>query len=145
MALFRHRLAAARHALACIPVDVQPKNGVEEAPDALRDAGLAQQLEQLGWKAMDMTPPVEVFSPTASPTYNASLMGKLKNVPHVARVTKSIADAVYAAHKAGALALTIGGDHSLGIGTVAGTARAFQGKSDVAVIWVDAHAVHSTP
>ena len=35
------------------------------------------------------------------------------------------------------LCLTIGGDHSCGIGTIDGHVKA---KGDVAVLWVDAHA-----
>ena len=64
--------------------------------------------------------------------------GKLRNVKYVSNVTKSIADTVGGHARDGRLALTIGGDHSLAMGTVAGTASVYP---DVGVIWVDAHAV----
>jgi arginase len=44
--------------------------------------------------------------------------------------------------------LTLGGDHSIGAGTVSGTAKAirerFQGQ-DIGVLWIDAHADINTP
>jgi arginase len=43
--------------------------------------------------------------------------------------------------------LTLGGDHSIAIGTVSGTARAVRERlgREIAVIWVDAHADINTP
>ena len=120
---------------------MQPKNGVEEAPKALLEAGLEQQLHGLGWTVFDHSPADSIFAPQSGSSDKPSMMGKLKNVPEVARVTRAVSDAVFAVHKQGAIALTIGGDHSLGVGTVSGTVRAFRDKSEVAVIWVDAHAV----
>ena len=38
----------------------------------------------------------------------------------------------------GALALTLGGDHSLAMGTISGSTSVYE---NVGVIWVDAHAV----
>ena len=46
------------------------------------------------------------------------------------------------------MVLTLGGDHSIAIGTVAGTAKAIRerlGGKEMAVIWVDAHADINTP
>jgi arginase len=42
----------------------------------------------------------------------------------------------------GKLALTLGGDHSVAIGTVSGSASVYPG---LGVIWVDAHADINTP
>lgn len=43
--------------------------------------------------------------------------------------------------------LTLGGDHSIAIGTISGTARAIRERlgREMAVIWVDAHADINTP
>ena len=43
--------------------------------------------------------------------------------------------------------LTLGGDHSIAIGTVSGTAKAIRERlgREMAVIWVDAHADINTP
>ncbi len=62
-------------------------------------------------------------------------LGKLKNALFVSRAAESVARQVTAIQRSGALALTIGGDHSIGLGTVAGTCTTFRGQSDVCVIW----------
>ncbi len=47
---------------------------------------------------------------------------------------------------ADALPITLGGDHSLAMGTVAGVAGAFRKKgSRIGLLWVDAHADINTP
>lgn len=46
------------------------------------------------------------------------------------------------------MVLTLGGDHSIAIGTISGTAKAIKerlGGREMAVIWVDAHADINTP
>lgn len=47
------------------------------------------------------------------------------------------------------MVLTLGGDHSIAIGTISGTAKAvrerFGGRREMAVIWVDAHADINSP
>ena len=47
-------------------------------------------------------------------------------------------DAVSAAQGAGAFPVTLGGDHALGLGTVAGTAQHYS-PEELSLIWVDAH------
>ena len=51
---------------------------------------------------------------------------------------KEVSERVYEHAKKGELTVTLGGDHSLAMGTVSGTFRAFP---EAALIWVDAHAV----
>ncbi|TPX44635.1 hypothetical protein SeMB42_g04263 [Synchytrium endobioticum] len=118
----------------------QPRGGVENAPSQLVDAGLVEQLKDLGWQVQ-----VDEKFPTyesLKPTVDEDVEGKLRNVKYVSNVTKSIAETVGAHAREGRLALTIGGDHSLAMGTVAGTASVYP---DVGVIWVDAHADINTP
>ena len=62
-------------------------------------------------------------------------LGKLKNAEFVSRAAESVANQVTRIQQEGALALTIGGDHSIGLGTVAGSCMTFRGKCDVCVIW----------
>lgn len=64
---------------------------------------------------------------------------KLKNVEYVANVCRELKTLVQESCASRKLALTIGGDHSLAMGTVSGSAAVY-GKS-LGVIWVDAHAV----
>jgi arginase len=71
----------------------------------------------------------------------------MKNPLAVSAVTRKLADQVYAHAKEGRCVLTLGGDHSIAIGTVAGTAKATRERlnREMAVIWVDAHCDINTP
>lgn len=71
----------------------------------------------------------------------------MHNPRAVSAVTQKLEGQVYEQAIAGRFALTLGGDHSIAIGTVAGTARAIRERlnKDIAVIWVDAHADINTP
>jgi len=71
----------------------------------------------------------------------------MKNPLAVSAVTKKLCDQVYEHAKEGRCVLTLGGDHSIAIGTIAGTARAIRERLDreMAVIWVDAHTDINTP
>jgi len=71
----------------------------------------------------------------------------MKNPRAVSGVTRRIADQVYSHAKEGRLVLTLGGDHSIAIGTIGGTAKAIRERlgREMAVIWVDAHADINTP
>lgn len=71
----------------------------------------------------------------------------MKNPATVSAVTQRLHEQVYSHAKEGRMVLTLGGDHSIAIGTVAGTARAIRERlgREIAVIWVDAHADINTP
>jgi arginase len=71
----------------------------------------------------------------------------MKNPAAVSAVTKRIADQVYSHAREGRLVLTLGGDHSIAIGTIGGSAKAARERlgREIAVIWVDAHADINTP
>lgn len=65
----------------------------------------------------------------------------------VSAVTKRISEQVYEHARQGRCVLTLGGDHSIAIGTIGGTAKAIRERlgREIAVIWVDAHADINTP
>lgn len=71
----------------------------------------------------------------------------MKKPRAVSAVTKQLASQVYEHARDGRFVLTLGGDHSIAIGTIAGTAKATRERigRDIAVIWVDAHADINTP
>lgn len=66
----------------------------------------------------------------------------MKNPRAVSAVAKSVADTVESFSKQGKLPLTLGGDHSLGLGTLTGTLRS---HPNAGVLWIDAHADINTP
>ena len=65
----------------------------------------------------------------------------------VSAVTQRLSRQVYEHAKQGRCVLTLGGDHSIAIGTISGTAKATRERlgREIAVIWVDAHADINTP
>lgn len=72
----------------------------------------------------------------------------MKKPRAVSAVTKKLSQQVYDHAKAGRFVLTLGGDHSIAIGTISGTAKACRERlngREMAVIWVDAHADINTP
>ncbi|EIW84841.1 Ureohydrolase [Coniophora puteana RWD-64-598 SS2] len=111
----------------------QPKLGVDKGPIHLVEAGLVSQLEELGWKVQfDGHHQFESLAAESDPP-----IGKLKNPRLVSKVCESVAQAVGGHAKAGQLPVTLGGDHSLAMGTISGTLDAYP---DACVVWVDAHA-----
>ncbi|CAA9545395.1 MAG: Arginase [uncultured Thermomicrobiales bacterium] len=70
----------------------------------------------------------------------------LEFVPEVAAGCAALAESVAAAVSNGELALTLGGDHALTIGSLAGAARAAANAGDrVGVLWFDTHGDLNTP
>lgn len=66
----------------------------------------------------------------------------------VSAVNKRLTEQVYEHAFQGRYVLTLGGDHSLAVGTIAGLAQAVRERhqgQEIAVIWVDAHADINTP
>lgn len=114
----------------------QRKTGVDNGPDDLRDFGTLKALTKYGWDVTDYgnlsfdVPDVE------SPS------GNVKRSRTVGEATEAVADAVERALRENDICLNLGGDHSLAIGTISGTARV---HPDLCVLWVDAHADINTP
>jgi arginase len=66
----------------------------------------------------------------------------------VSAVTQKLSGQVYEHAVAGRLTLTLGGDHSIAVGSISGVAKAIRERhsgAELAVIWVDAHADINTP
>ncbi|KAL8369563.1 hypothetical protein RB595_000071 [Gaeumannomyces hyphopodioides] len=125
----------------------QCKPGVDAAPAALIESGLLTQLhEELGYRlhGHDTVHLYRDLAPASDPPYR----NMLKPLA-VSAVTRRIAEQTYAHAREGRMVLTLGGDHSIAIGTIAGVAKGvrerFGGRREVAVIWVDAHADINTP
>jgi len=111
----------------------QSKEGVDRGPIRLVQAGLPDQLTELGWKVQfDGHHQFEEIDNLNDPP-----IGKLKNPRLVSRVCEAVANVVGDHAKRGQLPLTLGGDHSLAMGTISGTLSHYP---DACVIWVDAHA-----
>lgn len=97
----------------------QPKAGVDQGPVSLVKAGLVQQLESLGWAVK--FDGHHQFEDIAAAVGEDAPIGILKNPRLVSRVTEAVSKAVGAHAAKGELPLTLGGDHSLAMGTISGT------------------------
>ncbi|KAL9036208.1 MAG: hypothetical protein Q9214_006238 [Letrouitia sp. 1 TL-2023] len=123
----------------------QMQPGVDAAPSALISAGLLTQLKNdLGYKLYhdDTVHNYTSIIPASDPDYR-----NMKNPMAVSAVTRKLSEQVYEHAQVGRCVLTLGGDHSIAIGTIAGTAKAIRERlgREMAVIWVDAHADINTP
>jgi arginase len=114
----------------------QPHRGVSQAPQKLRDLGLVGKLQDLGSKVHDYGDlkfeDIEDDRPAWNIKYPRTLGASFK------KISDNVQDII----KRGQMALTLGGDHSVGIGTVHGHAMA---QPNMCLFWVDAHADINTP
>lgn len=118
----------------------QGKPGTDAGPEALIEAGLLSQLsDELGYK-LHHDGQIHLYEdiiPEDDPPVD-----NMKRPLGCSKVTEKLQSQTYEHASSGRLVLTLGGDHSIAIGSISGVARAIRerlGKS-LAVIWVDAHA-----
>lgn len=112
----------------------QGKHGVDEAPKLLLEEGLETEIQKLGWKTSVSHLEFEVVE-------NDTPISNMKKPRYVSKAAEKVYDSVKAAAKKG-FVLTVGGDHSIGAGTVSGVLAA---HPDAVVLWIDAHADINTP
>lgn len=118
----------------------QSMAGVDMGPSAMRVAGLNRRIKSLGYEVKDLGD-----LPIAEPQSNPSPDEKLKYLSEIRDVCERLAIKVAEIVEAGVLPITIGGDHSIAIGTLAGVARAFNGRQkSLGLIYLDAHADMNT-
>jgi arginase len=129
-----------RATLIGAPTDVGAADrGASMGPEALRVAGLTDALRQRELEVVDLgnlNGPGNPWAP-AQQGY--------RHLHEVARWNDLVHAAVYAELRAGRLPILLGGDHSLGIGSISAVARHCreQGRK-LRVLWLDAHADFNT-
>lgn len=115
-----------------VPMDLgQGRRGVDMGPSAIRYANAIERLEQLGYQVRDLG---DLTVP--SPVDRRSNSLNLKCLEEVALVNEQLAHKVSEIVAEGRFPLVLGGDHSIAIGTLAGTAQHYK---NMGVIWYDAH------
>ena len=115
--------------------------GVDMGPAALRVARLIERVSDLGFEVRDLGDvPVERSRVHAKPE------DKLKYLDLIKSVCEQLAKQVGAVLAVGELPITLGGDHSIAMGSVAGFAAHCK-RHNVApgLIWFDAHADMNRP
>jgi len=117
------------------------RRGVEMGPSALRVAGLADRIRSLGYEVVDRG---DIDCPLPEECDIGDL--KMKYAEDIKEVCDELADATYKAMKAGFLPVHLGGDHSIGMGSIAGVAKYYKEQDKrIGVIWFDAHGDMNTP
>jgi arginase len=117
------------------------RRGVDLGPSAFRIAGIAERLSALGMSVVDegdLVAPIPEVKSLGDP--------KKKYIREIARVCEKLYKTSLSVFEKGALPLVLGGDHSLGAGSVAATADFVRRENKpLGLIWVDAHADMNTP
>ena len=124
-----------------VPLDLGAKAlGVELGPDAIRAAGLLHALDYNGMPCADHG---NVVSPgIRGRGGTAGIRGFDAQAREIARVGKLTARVVSRSLKKGRIPLTLGGDHSVAIGSVSGV---FAAHPEMSILWIDAHPDATTP
>jgi len=109
--------------------------GVEHGPDKLRENGLVEILKKHNEEVEDIGN-IDVISVDTDRKYASHK--SMKYLDEVVDGNVKLAQAVEKSLKTGNLPFVVGGDHSLGLGSMAGVKAATE--EEYAVIWIDAHA-----
>lgn len=118
------------------PMDLgTSRRGVGMGPSALRIAGIVEKLKNLGCRVVDhgdvpikMRENLQVADP------------KLKYLEEIVRASRVLAGKVENALTRRRVPISIGGDHSMAIGSIAGVAAyCRRNRMTPGVIWIDAH------
>lgn len=114
--------------------------GVELGPAAIRVAGLAAGIASLGYEVNDRGD-LRVERPHTYPREGE----KLKYLNEVFACCSALAEETERIVEAGEIPLTLGGDHSIAIGSLSGITKAFQKRDQtLGLIYLDAHADMNT-
>jgi arginase len=125
-----------------VPMDLgADRRGVDMGPSAIRYAGLASALSDLGGDPTDAgdlpVPNAEERDPGAEEPET----GRARYLRETAELTEVLAEAVAGTVADGDLPLVLGGDHSIAIGTLSGVSE----DRSVGALWLDAHSDFNTP
>ena len=125
-----------------VPLDLgQERRGVDMGPSAVRAAGLNQALASLGHTIED-SGNIHVRLPEEQPFGNQ----RAKYLKEIAETSQEVAERIYQTLEAGYFPVSLGGDHSLAIGTQAGISKFYHDRNqEVGCLWIDAHADMNTP
>src|SRR5438552_820188 len=125
-----------------VPVDLGAgRRGVDMGPSAIRVADLEARLESLGHRVQDIGD-LDVMIPETQKVGE----GKLRYKAPILAACEALRKAVSGSLKQGHLPLVLGGDHSIAIGSIAGSSGFFAARREsMGLIWFDAHGDANTP
>lgn len=125
-----------------VPLDLgQERRGVDMGPSAIRAAGLNHALKSLGHQVEDGGN-IHVKIPEEQHFGDR----RAKYLNEIAEISQEVAHRIYQTLEAGYFPVSLGGDHSMAIGTQAGVAKFYRDRGQaVGALWIDAHADMNTP
>jgi arginase len=126
-----------------VPLDLGGnRRGVDMGPSAFRIAGLGERIGSLGRAVSDKGDLPAPIAETRAPHDE-----RKKYVREIARVCESLYETALETLFEGAIPIVLGGDHSVGVGSVAASADWARKTHDVPIglLWVDAHGDMNTP
>ncbi|HET9425788.1 MAG TPA: arginase [Gemmatimonadaceae bacterium] len=125
------------------PMDLgAARRGVDMGPSAIRIAGAAERIRALG-HTVDESTNIDIPLREELPETKE---GRPQFLATVTAACTQLAMETAKAVRDGALPVTLGGDHSLAAGSVAGVATALAERGErLGVIWLDAHSDIHTP
>jgi arginase len=125
-----------------VPMDLgSGRRGVDMGPSAIRIAGVAQRLTELGHKVVDEGD-IVIKNMEELKVGNE----RARYLPEIARASAIIARKTERIMGLGHFPLLLGGDHSIAVGTISGITAFARGQgARVGVLWIDAHGDINTP
>ena len=125
-----------------VPLDLGGnRRGVDMGPSAIRIASIAEHVAALGLAVTD-----KGDIPSPLPEVKGPGDPRKRYAREIARVCQKLYQTSLASLHEGALPIVLGGDHSLGAGSVAATAAWLRTRQEaLGLIWVDAHADINSP
>ena len=113
------------------------RRGVDMGPSAIRYAGLASRLAELGYEYVDLGN-VETAVPEATDAGDEHA----RFLPQIKETSERVAQLVWRAARDGFFPVVLGGDHSVSLGTFSGLREA---HGPGGTIWIDAHGDLNSP
>jgi arginase len=126
-----------------VPLDLGGgRRGVDMGPSAFRIAGIDERIQALGYSVLD-----KGDLPTPIPETQSECHERKRYIADIAKVCEQLYQRAIESFEQGALPLVLGGDHSLGAGSVAAAAVSARKtrKLPVGLLWIDAHGDMNTP
>jgi arginase len=126
-----------------VPLDLGGgRRGVDMGPSAMRIAGLGERIAWLGHTVVD-----KGDLPSPIPETRELRDEHKKYIRDIAKVCQKVYQTSLGSFDEGAMPLVLGGDHSIGAGSVAAAAEWARRTKDlpIGLLWVDAHGDMNTP